>query len=750
MGWAGTTYKTIVCQLFFLPLFVTVIIAGSQATNGKKETEYITKQSQSTFSNVILTSEEQAFIDTHPKVTIGMLPDFNPFSFNDNGTGKGVVYDVLELISKKTGILFQCKMDYWPNILPQFRDRQLDVIANISFKEERVPYTLYTTPYYEIPTAVFIRNNFGKYEGLKSLRGKKVAMTPEIFYGKELKEFGGLDLVEFHTYEEMTKALAYGKVDALVQSLVIIDQIIQKNAYTNVIMAEEFQLPSVGREDLRFGINPDKPALRSIIQKGLDALSNMDRKRIINKWLGAKYVKIMEEHTKQPILFSESEKAYLNNKGTIKVCINPNWMPFERVNDQGVHEGVAADIFNLIQERSALKLELIKTKSCSQTLTFAQERKCDIISLVVETPERKAYMDFTPAYLSSPLVIVTKTEELFVENLEKVLDKPLAMMKEFTFLPILRTHYPGIHLIEVPTVLEGLNLVRDGKAYGLIDSLATIAYTLQTEGIVDLKIAGKLDNNCELSIATRNDEPILNSVMHKALNTVTESEKHEIYNKWFAVKFEQGIDYDLIWKILACAVTLLLIMMYWNRKLSKAKQQTQMALNELSETQKKLELLAITDRLTGLYNRLKLDEAVQEELNKSDRLGHPLGIVIMDIDHFKSVNDVHGHQVGDQVLITMADLLKSSIRKTDTLGRWGGEEFLILCPGTDSEGLVKFTETLRKNIDHHDFPVVKHKTASFGATLYQKDDTINQMIDRADKALYQAKANGRNRTEFLF
>lgn len=750
MEWAGKACKTIVYQLFLLPFFVTVVVADSQATNGKKATEYIKEQSQSTFAKVVLTSEEQAFIKNHPKVSIGMLPDFNPFSFNENGTGKGVVYDFLDLISKKTGILFECKMDYWPNILPQFRDRQLDVIANISYKEERVPFTLYTTPYYEIPTAIFIRNNFGKYEGLKSLRGKKVAMTPGIFYGKELREFGGLNLVEFHTYDEMTKALAYGKVDAVIQSLVIIDQIIQKNAYTNVVMAEEFQLPSVGREDLRFGINPDKPELRSIIQKGLDALSDMDRKRIINKWLGAKYIKIMEESTKQPIRFTENEKAYINAKGTIKMCINPNRMPFEKINYQGVHEGVVADIFKLIQERSALKLELIETKSWPETLAFAKERKCDIISLASETPERKKYMDFTPAYLSSPLVIVTRTEELFVENLEKVLDKPLAMMHGVTFLDILKTHYPGIRLIEVPTVLQGLNFVRDRKVYGFMDSLATIAYTLQTEGIVDLKIAGKLDEKYKLSIATRNDQPILNTVMQKALNTVTESEKQEIYNKWFAVKFEQAIDYGLIWKIIAGAVTLLLIMMYWNRKLSKAKQQTQTALNELSETQKKLELLAITDRLTGLYNRVKLDEAVQEELNKSDRLGHPLGIVLLDIDHFKNVNDVHGHQVGDQVLIAMANLLKSNIRKTDTLGRWGGEEFLILCPGTDSKGLVKFTETLRKNIDHHDFPVVKHKTASFGATLYQKNDTINQMIDRADKALYQAKAKGRNKTEILF
>ena len=161
-----------------------------------------------------------------------------------------------------------------------------------------------------------------------------------------------------------------------------------------------------------------------------------------------------------------------------------------------------------------------------------------------------------------------------------------------------------------------------------------------------------------------------------------------------------------------------------------------------------LERLAVTDRLTGLYNRRKLDDILTVESERTKRFNNPYGIVLLDIDHFKSVNDTYGHQVGDQVLIDVAELLKRHTRETDVAGRWGGDEFLIVCPGTDRKGLIKLAETLRKNIENHKFSVIGNKTSSFGITAYQQEDEIKDLILRADNALYLAKGNGRNRVEF--
>lgn len=158
--------------------------------------------------------------------------------------------------------------------------------------------------------------------------------------------------------------------------------------------------------------------------------------------------------------------------------------------------------------------------------------------------------------------------------------------------------------------------------------------------------------------------------------------------------------------------------------------------------------LALTDSLTNLGNRRKLDKTLTAESYRASRFNHPYGVLLLDIDYFKRVNDSYGHQVGDRVLVEIANLLKSVTRKTDTLGRWGGEEFLIICPEIDKNGLLKLAENIREKIADHEFPVTGRMTGSFGISLYQAGDGPEDIISRADKALYRAKCEGRNRIEF--
>jgi diguanylate cyclase (GGDEF)-like protein len=148
-----------------------------------------------------------------------------------------------------------------------------------------------------------------------------------------------------------------------------------------------------------------------------------------------------------------------------------------------------------------------------------------------------------------------------------------------------------------------------------------------------------------------------------------------------------------------------------------------------------------------LFNRVKLDVEFESELQRSMRFGQPFSIILIDIDHFKQVNDVHGHQIGDQILIDIAKILTVNTRETDTIGRWGGEEFLVICPQTDAAGVAKLAETLRRKMEQHVFPVIENKTASFGVTTYRPGDQQKDMVSRADAALYAAKRDGRNRVE---
>lgn len=158
--------------------------------------------------------------------------------------------------------------------------------------------------------------------------------------------------------------------------------------------------------------------------------------------------------------------------------------------------------------------------------------------------------------------------------------------------------------------------------------------------------------------------------------------------------------------------------------------------------------LSETDPLTKVFNRHKLYKIFPLEEARVKRKMNQMSLIIFDIDHFKKVNDTFGHDVGDQVLIQVADIVKDVIRKTDIFVRWGGEEFIVLTPNGLAEG-IELAERMRKTIMNYQFPKVQKVTVSFGVAEYlSSHDNLNSLTTRADSALYEAKQGGRNKVCF--
>lgn len=161
---------------------------------------------------------------------------------------------------------------------------------------------------------------------------------------------------------------------------------------------------------------------------------------------------------------------------------------------------------------------------------------------------------------------------------------------------------------------------------------------------------------------------------------------------------------------------------------------------------KELEKMASIDKLTGIYNRRMVDEFMNIEIQSSKRHHHKLSIIMLDIDHFKLVNDTYGHQTGDKVLSQTTKIISENIRKLDIFGRYGGEEFIIICPDTSIENAFKLAEKLRIAIENFTFSEVGHKTISLGISDFKDNDDANSLIKKADDALYIAKDSGRNKS----
>lgn len=435
-----------------------------------------------------------------------------------------------------------------------------------------------------------------------------------------------------------------------------------------------------------------------------------------------------------PIEFTEQEKSYLQNATPIKMCVDPDWIPFERINDQGQHEGIAADLVQLVAQRVGLKIELYSVKNWDESLAASRSKRCQIMSFINQTPARDEWLIYTEPTFDDPNIIVTREEHSFVADLRGLQGESVAIPSGTMIEEYIRRDYPNLKIVLAESEQAASLLVSERKADIMVRSLIVAAYAIKKEGLFNLKIAGQIpEYTNKLRIGVLKDEKILRDILDKGVKTITPQEREAISNKHVLIIAQKGIDYSLVWKILAVLALVLLVSAYWIRKLN--------VLN------KELERLSITDKLTGVFNRVKFDKVLETEIQRSVRFQQPFSIIMLDIDHFKQVNDIHGHQAGDTVLTEIAKLLQANTRETDILGRWGGEEFMIICPQTDINGSLGLAKNLCRIIEGHSFPIVQHKTASFGVTAYQPGDLAESLVARADAALYAAKHNGRNQVK---
>lgn len=170
--------------------------------------------------------------------------------------------------------------------------------------------------------------------------------------------------------------------------------------------------------------------------------------------------------------------------------------------------------------------------------------------------------------------------------------------------------------------------------------------------------------------------------------------------------------------------------------------------SELQVANEAIKKLSVTDALTGLPNRARIEESISYQIGIAKRSGTAFAIIMADVDRFKSVNDEHGHLSGDEVLRGISTVLEERVRDTDLCGRWGGEEFLIVCPDTDLNGALQLAEEVRSAVEAFSIPDVGSTTVSLGVTIYAENDSNESIVARADKALYQSKEAGRNSVSF--
>ena len=430
-------------------------------------------------------------------------------------------------------------------------------------------------------------------------------------------------------------------------------------------------------------------------------------------------------HSMKELKLTTEEKSWLNSNKTIKLGTNKEWNPIEFFDNNGTYSGIAAGYLELIEKRLEIKLQIKNNGYWHEMIEHIKNKEIDMFLAIINTPKRNEYMNFTKSYLQFPTVIVTKDDEGYIKNLNQLSNKSVAVEKKFYTEELLQKYNKKIDLIPVNTTKDALEKVYKGTAYAYIGALPNTGYFIKKLKYTNLKINGEAPFKTKLSFSTRKDLTILNSILQKTLNSITEEEHDEIYNKWINIKYEHNTDYKLLSVILIILLLILITFYYRN---------------------KSLKIISETDTLTKIANRRKLNSFLEIEMDRSLRNDLSLSVVMIDIDFFKKINDTYGHNIGDKVLQLLSKILSKQIRKYDLAGRWGGEEFLIICPNSSLSQTISLCQNLQKLISEIKIKKIKNLnlTVSFGIAQYKKDESIDDLIYRADRELYKAKNNGRN------
>jgi diguanylate cyclase (GGDEF)-like protein len=312
-----------------------------------------------------------------------------------------------------------------------------------------------------------------------------------------------------------------------------------------------------------------------------------------------------------------------------------------------------------------------------------------------------------------------------------------------------------------------LNTLQEAYALGCVDYLKKPFHLDELRIKIDkLKIPRKhLASNIKLKnnddVLTKKERTLLNLLLENQEAVVTYEliEEHVYQDKTMTMdglralvrRLRSKLVDDIIKNVLDEGYSVSDVPVFLNGNLEQNVKQRIQALecenNELKLEKEALAKMSMTDPLTGLYNRVKVEETFLYEQKQSIRHADPLSIILMDLDHFKLVNDSYGHNTGDIFLKEIATLLKELFRSSDVIARWGGEEFLIILPKTNLNTAQELALKLKDRVQETEFTDIGKRTSSCGVATLLQNESLASVVQRADSALYLAKDNGRNRIE---
>ena len=544
-------------------------------------------------------------------------PNYAPFSYNQDEKPEGLFIDIWKLWAKYNNYNIEFVNGVlWDDAINLVKNKEVDFFLG-SKKYE--PWMVESNPFYEIKSSFFTltENNI-------SIEAKE-RLTIGIIgndYEKILSEkFPNANIKIYEDYIYSIEALKNKDIDFIYEDQIPINFYTVKNNFFHLIKATNNLILKNPVHAIAYDKKNAKIFNEGFINIPLSELLKLEKKWIINN---NDYYYL---NFKQQFNLTNEEIAFLK-KHTINTSISNSWAPFTFKSNAGEAQGISSEYWELILEKLNAKNKNVFFDNFSDQLEGIKNKENDLIFSVGETPQRKEYALFSKEYVRFPISIVTKKDENFIENFSSIIGKKIAIGNNFTAHNILKNNYPNLEFILVDSVKKGLDLVSKNKAYAYIDIKPVLFYNIAKYEYTDLKISGNTGADFSLKFMIRDDYPILESILNKAISSISLNELNTIITKWNNIQFQTTFNYDLFWKIAFIILLILLAFVHRTRTLKKLNSKLKITIEE--KTQK---LNEINKNLESL-----VEQKSQELLQKENILNHQskmaaMGEMIENIAH---------------------------------------------------------------------------------------------------------------------
>lgn len=506
---------------------------------GLQEAAFGAQSMQEARAAISLTEEEQSFLRNHPVLRVHNEADWAPYNFNENGIPQGFSIDYMKLLAS----LINVDVEFihgpsWSEFLGMIDDKKLDIMLDIYQTPERRSFIEFTRPYDTLRLGLVTRDEDSQIiRRLEDLNGRTLAAMEGFFHAEYFQaNQPDVKLLYVKTTQESVQAVIDGRADATLIEPPVLDYLVAAHRLTGLTMNRHVDGPVMRRQALHLGVRKDWPVLARILSKAIDAVPQEEVSRLKTLWLGE------AEDDSLAIELSPEERAFLADHPIIRISNLPSFFPYD-FNEQGVPKGYSVDIANLIAQRLGVELQFVSGHSWEETLAMAYGRELDVTTSIWEFPSRKDRLLFTDAY-TPPLtyVLAVRDDEKSIRSLTNLKGRKLAVVPnddgnldgdgphQFAFAKA-----DGAIAVKVANRIEGLRAVSIGEADAYYGSIGEINYLVQRNFLGNLKLVGTLDEEFQqppFKLAVRDDWPIFQGILNKALASLTTDEMNEIRNRW--------------------------------------------------------------------------------------------------------------------------------------------------------------------------------------------------------------------------